>query len=188
MNSKNIPNLLTVLRIFLTIPIVMFLCQGEYTWAFYLLVIASFTDAIDGYLARAYHWHSRMGSALDPLADKVLMVSVFLVLTYLAQIPFWLLGMVILREIVLVTGTIILRYIMGPYDIEPIIVSKLNTCLQITLAFLLVFNLSYVWFPRTWIIFMMYAVFTTTLVSMLAYMWIWSRKLLGRGGITHERS
>ncbi len=180
MKREYIPNILTVFRILLTAPIVYALLTHHYTWAFYVLLVAGITDSIDGFLARHYHWSSRLGSALDPLADKILMVSVFLTLAYLEQVPLWFLGMVILREIVLVTGTIILRLVAGPYEIHPIWISKVNTFLQIVLTFLLCFNLSYPVIAANWLSYLMYLVFTTTLISMLAYMWIWSGQILGR--------
>jgi cardiolipin synthase len=178
MKSENIPNLLTIMRLLLTVPIVYFLFERRFEPAFYLLLLAGLSDGVDGYLARAYHWHSRLGSLLDPLADKMLMLGVFTMLTYLHQVPVWLLSIVILREVVLMSGTVVLHCVVGPYDIEPIIISKVNTFLQIILTFLLIFNLSYHFVPVAWVNGLMYVVFTTTLVSMLAYMWIWSRRLL----------
>jgi len=180
MRRNDIPNILTIIRMLLVIPIVYGLLTQHEELAFYILVIAAFTDSIDGYIARQFHWSSRLGSVLDPLADKILMVSVFGVLSYLGEVPFWLLSMVVLREIVLISGTVILHLIIGPYEIHPIKISKLNTFLQILLTFLLVFNKSFAVIPTIWIALLMYVVFVTTLVSMLAYMWTWTGKIFGR--------
>ena len=180
MKRENIPNILTILRMLLAIPIVYSLLIPHYELAFYLLIIAAVTDSIDGYIARQFQWSSRLGSMLDPLADKILMVSVFIVLAYVGEVPMWLLSMVLLREMVLITGTIVLHLAIGPYQIHPIIISKVNTFLQIFLTFILVFNKGFAMMPIIWVQGLMCLVFATTFASMLAYIWIWTGKILGR--------
>jgi cardiolipin synthase len=176
MRPEYIPNIITIVRLILVGPIVFGLLTRHYHMAFWLFVIAGLTDAIDGYLARRFKWISRWGAMVDPLADKLLMVSTFLTLGYLGIFPLWLLIMVVIRELVIVIGGVVYHFWIGAYDFVPTRISKLNTCLQIILIIGLMFNLSYAIIPMKLINSMMLMVFVTSLVSLIDYIWVWGRR------------
>ncbi len=126
----NIPNLITILRIILAPVLVICLIQGFYFKALIVFVIASLTDALDGFLARVLHQKSILGAYLDPLADKALIAGSFITLSITAVIPAWLTVIVISRDLVIMIGICILTLMSVPFEIKPAIVSKLTTILQ----------------------------------------------------------
>lgn len=176
MRREYIPNIITVLRLALVGPIVISLLTHHNQAAFWLFVVAGLTDAIDGYLARRFRWISRWGAMVDPLADKFLMVSTFLVLGYLSIFPLWLLLMLVVRELVIVSGGVVYHFWIGAYEFIPTRISKLNTCLQIILIICLMFNLSYALIPAEWLEYLMLMVFATSLVSLINYIVVWGRR------------
>ena len=130
----NIPNLITLGRI-IAVPIIFYLLiSGEAQAAFLIFVAAGISDAVDGYLAKRYHWQTELGAYLDPLADKLLIVSIYIALAVRLELPLWLTVAVVSRDI-LIVAAVMLAWLMGhPVRIAPLIVSKLNTAAQILLA------------------------------------------------------
>lgn len=128
-----IPNLLTVLRIAATPVLIMLLKYGMFPEALLLFVLAGVSDGLDGYIAKRFHYQTRLGAILDPVADKVLLVSCFVMLTIMGHIPFWLLIVVVFRDIVIVGGYLLLVIVEGAVKMSPSRVSKLNTVFQICL-------------------------------------------------------
>ncbi|HON57933.1 MAG TPA: CDP-diacylglycerol--glycerol-3-phosphate 3-phosphatidyltransferase [Smithella sp.] len=133
--AMNIPNLLTLLRIILVPVIVIFLMQDEYLKALIVFSLAGLTDALDGALARLLNAQSELGSFLDPLADKVLLVTTFVSLSIFGLIPSWLTVIVISRDFIILLGIIILTMMSVKYEIKPLFVSKITTTLQILTVF-----------------------------------------------------
>ncbi len=167
---RHIPNLLCVCRIFLVLPLLMLMLSGEYLWAFVVFATAGITDGLDGFLARRFNWRSQLGAILDPIADKFLMVSVFLVLAATGLVPVWLALLVIGRDLLIVTGVVCYRMLVGPVLVDASMMSKFNTVTQ--LAFVLVV-LAHAGFgaPRElWVTFLGAIVTATTLISGLDYM------------------
>ncbi len=187
MNPAYIPNIITVFRLLLVGPIVIGLLMGNYRLAFFLFLFAGLTDAIDGYLARRFQWISRWGSMVDPLADKLLMVSSYLALTYLSILPVWLLAIVLTRDVVIVTGGMCYHFLIGRYDFKPSLISKANTCLQIILVMVVLAKYSYGFFNGLWIDILIYGVLFTTAMSMIHYIWVWGWRAFSRKGDPHER-
>ena len=140
MNRRDIPNLITVLRILMVPPFVWLLLAGRHFEALVLFFIAGLSDGLDGFLAKRYGWTSRLGGLLDPLADKLLLVSGFIALGYQGLLPVYLVGLVLLRDLVIVSGAIAYHYRVAPLDADPSWVSKVNTVLQIALVLLVIFN------------------------------------------------
>lgn len=138
MSPKDLPNLISILRIILVLPVVWALLSGQFTFALILFAVAGFSDALDGFLAKHYHWESRLGSILDPLADKLLLVASFATLTWLNLIPVWLFWLVIGRDILIVTGGLAYHYLLGQFQLLPTWSSKINTALQIVLVLLVI--------------------------------------------------
>lgn len=129
-----IPNALTFLRILLVIPFAGALLEGNYRLSLLIFAAAAVTDALDGFLARYFHWRSRLGAVADPLADKALLISAYLVLTYSGILPLWLFALVLGRDLVIVAGGLIYHYGVGRFEMEPSIPGKINTFIQVLVA------------------------------------------------------
>lgn len=134
---RQVPNLVTVLRILLVGPAAWMLWHDQVWYALALIAAAGVSDAIDGELARRFNWRTRFGAIADPTADKLLVVVVFTVMALKGHLPFWLLAIVITRDVVIVSGALTYRRLFGHLDIEPMVLSKINTGLQVVLLILL---------------------------------------------------
>lgn len=110
--------------------------NGQFGLALILFAVAGVSDALDGFLAKTYHWESRLGSILDPIADKLLLVASFTTLAWLGLLPMWLLWLVIGRDLVIVLGGLAYHYCVGKFELLPLWSSKINTFLQIALVLL----------------------------------------------------
>ena len=131
----NIPNFITLGRI-ISVPIIFWLLlSGQSKIAFIVFVCAGISDAVDGYLAKRFDWRTELGSYLDPLADKLLIVSIFIALGVRNELPLWLVIAVVSRDI-LIVAAVLLAWLLEhqPVRIKPLAVSKLNTLMQILLA------------------------------------------------------
>ncbi len=142
MNPKYIPNAICIVRIILVAPIVWSLLEGRYGLALGLILIAGLSDALDGFLARRFDWRTRLGGLLDPAADKLLMFSAYVTLAVIGWVPFWFSAIVVGRDIIIITGTIVYQLRVAPIHGEPTGVSKLNTFLQILFVLL---TISHAW-------------------------------------------
>jgi cardiolipin synthase len=132
----NLPNILTLIRILLVPFFVYALIYGHGRWALVVFITAGLTDALDGAIARMCNQQTTLGRYLDPLADKLLLTSAFVALAVLARIPFWVLLIVVSRDIILLVGTVVTMHItQGDYDITPSLLGKVTTFFQ--LAFVL---------------------------------------------------
>jgi cardiolipin synthase len=129
-----IPNLITFLRFFLVPGVVYALLSGEVEWALAGFLVAGVSDGVDGYIARRYNQRSELGAYLDPMADKLLLVSVFVVLGLMGELPLWLVVAAVTRD-ALIVGAVLLSTIMAhPVQVKPLMVSKANTAVQIVVA------------------------------------------------------
>jgi len=127
----NIPNLISLVRLLL-VPLTVWLILSEaYVSAFVTFLVAGISDGIDGYLARRFDWRTRLGSYLDPLADKTLVVSVFVTLGFLKLIPAWLVITVVSRDVLIIGAVLLSRLMDHPIRVTPLMVSKVNTVAQI---------------------------------------------------------
>jgi cardiolipin synthase len=131
----NIPNFLTVLRIVLVPIIVILLIQGQFTKALVCFIIAGVTDGLDGMLARVLNQMTVVGAYLDPLADKVLVISMYATLAVIGVIPGWLAVIVISRDFIILGGILVLTLMSVNMEIKPSLVSKINTMLQLATIF-----------------------------------------------------
>jgi cardiolipin synthase len=135
----NIPNFITLLRIILVPVVVILLIQGSFLKALAVFIIASISDAVDGFLARVMHQQTVVGAYLDPIADKALLVSTFVTLSILHVIPAWLAVIVISRDFIILLGISVLFVMSVSVEIRPALVSKITTFLQATTVFLALF-------------------------------------------------
>ncbi len=130
----NIPNFITLGRI-ISVPVIFWLLlTGEAKIAFFVFVCAGISDAVDGWLAKRYGWGTELGSYLDPLADKLLIVSIFIALGVRNALPLWLVIAVVSRDILIVAAVLLAWLLDQPVRIKPLTVSKINTAVQILLA------------------------------------------------------
>jgi len=174
LRASNIPNLICLARIVLVIPIIRSLSQEQFLLSLLLIVIAGVSDILDGYLAKRNNWRSYLGSVLDPAADKILLVSLFLTLQSMGLIPLWLTLTVIMRDCMIIFGLSLYRYFVGVPQPKPTSISKLNTLLQLTFIVLVILAQG-VQFPFA-ILSMICGslVFVTSILSGLDYWIIWS--------------
>jgi len=130
----NIPNIITIGRL-LAVPVTIWLIlEGNYLAAFWLFVAAGVSDALDGYLAKRFDWETELGAYLDPLADKALLVSIYVTLGIEGQIADWLVIMVVFRDALIIGGAILFHTITQSLSMQPLFISKVNTVAQIVLA------------------------------------------------------
>jgi cardiolipin synthase (CMP-forming) len=178
---RDIPNIISFLRLLAVIPVVLFLLEREFGWALALFIAAGASDGLDGFLARQFGWRSRLGGILDPLADKILLVACFLVLGGMGLIPVWLVVAVIFRDLLIVGGATVYNYGVEELEAAPILTSKLNTLLQIALVLAVITDAGPLPLPDWLIDALIWGCLATVLVSGTQYVWIWSRKAMQKG-------
>lgn len=181
MKPRDIPNLLTFLRFLVTVPVVYLLLTREFSGALLLFAVAGVSDGLDGYLAKRFRWESRLGSILDPLADKALLVSAFVSLGWLGVLPIWLVAAVILRDLVIVVGALYYHFQVEPVVAAPSLISKLNTLVQILLVILVVCDAGPWPLPDLLIEGLIWGALATTVLSGLDYVVVWYRRARMRG-------
>jgi cardiolipin synthase len=129
-----LPNLITIARLFMVPLLVVMIGQGNWTIAFALFVVAGVSDAVDGFIARRFDMRSEFGAYIDPLADKALLVSIYVTLAIVGVLPSWIAVVVVSRDIMIVAALLISWLMARPMGIQPLAISKLNTAVQIAFA------------------------------------------------------
>jgi cardiolipin synthase (CMP-forming) len=167
---RHLPNIICLCRIALIWPIVDSLLGGAYDRTLLLFSVAALSDGLDGWLAKRYGWTSRLGMWLDPTADKLLLVSMFLVLTWQGQIPRYLAVSAVSRDVMIGLGAVAFRLIAGPVRGRPILSSKINTVLQIIFIVLVVTHAAWAQPPGTVLQAMALLIFLTVLYSGISYL------------------
>ena len=173
----NLPNLITLARI-LSVPVVVWaIAANQMLLAFVLFLAAGVSDAVDGFLAKRFNMQSELGAYLDPLADKVLIVSIYIALGVTDAVPRWLVILVVSRDLMIV-GAVMLSWLLDrPIAVKPLLVSKLNTVAQIVFAGLVLGSLG-MGFEAGWLtVGMMALVASLTLLSVAAYVREWVRHM-----------
>ena len=127
---RNLPNLITLSRLALVPLMAWYAARGVYAVALPVFLVAALSDFADGYIARRFKVTSRVGAALDPIADKLNMVVATLVLAYQSLLPLWLAAAIIGRDVIIVAGVLAYRRLPGPLEIKPTRLSKPNIALQ----------------------------------------------------------
>jgi cardiolipin synthase len=173
----SIPNLITLARILLVPVVVWAMASGQMRIAFLLFAAAAVSDGVDGFLAKRFGWKTELGAYLDPLADKVLIVSIYVTLGITAVIPLWIIILVVSRDIMIV-GAILLSWLVGrPVKIKPHMVSKLNTAAQILFAALVLASHGYNFDAEPVLTLVMALVAVLTLLSVGLYLAEWIRHM-----------
>jgi cardiolipin synthase len=174
-----IPNLITVLRLILVPLVILAISDGRWLTAFLLFVVAGLSDAADGAIARRFNMRTEFGAYLDPLADKALLVSIYIAMSIVEALPRWLAITVVSRDLMIVAAIILSRLMDRPMEIRPLLVSKVNTAVQIAFAAGILavkaFSLEAGWLVTGG----MAAVAALTVVSAAAYLARWLRHMAG---------
>jgi len=173
----NIPNTLTLGRILLVPLLVWLIIDQEMFAAFLVFLLAGLSDAADGFLAKRFGWHTELGAYLDPIADKALLVTIYVTLGLSGHLPVWLVIAVVSRDI-LIVGAVLLAWMMSrPITVKPLLVSKVNTCLQIALAGVVLGRLGLGLGLDNLVWLLIWMTGTFTIISAGAYFWAWLRHM-----------
>jgi len=173
----NIPNSISLLRICLVPLAVWLIISGKFQAAFIVFVIAGLSDAADGYIAKRFGMKTVLGSYLDPLADKLLLVSIYITLGTLGEIPSWLVILIVSRDILIISGFVLSWMLDHPFAIDPALISKANTALQIILAAVVLGAMGFEIDFRVMRIFLIYLTGALTLMSASFYLLSWLRHM-----------
>lgn len=173
----SIPNLITLARILLVPVVVWAIASNHMLFAFLLFAAAGVSDAVDGFLAKRFGMTSELGRYLDPLADKVLIVAIYVSLGIADALPRWLVILVVSRDLLIVGGVIFSWLIDKPVSVKPHPVSKLNTAVQLVLVALVLAALGFGFDPGLWLTVTMVAVAALTLASVAVYLREWVRHM-----------
>lgn len=172
----NPANMITLARLVLVPVIVVLMVNDSMLAAFWLFLVAGASDAVDGILAKRFGMETVLGSYLDPIADKALLVSAYVALSVGGHIAVWLTVLVVFRDIVIVGGAILFHTLTGRLEMQPLAVSKLNTGMQSALVLV---ALSAAAYAKEWqqaVDGLTYAVAFSTVVSGAAYLYVWGKR------------
>jgi cardiolipin synthase (CMP-forming) len=173
----SIPNIITLARIILVPVVVWAIASNQMEIAFAVFVVAGVSDAVDGFLAKRFNMTSELGALLDPLADKALLVSIFVALGIWGAVPRWIVILVVSRDFMIVAAVIVSWLFDKPVPMKPSMVSKLNTVAQVAFAALVLAALAFD-FPRhPYDLILMVFVTVFTLVSVSLYLVEWVRHM-----------
>ncbi|WP_340159769.1 CDP-alcohol phosphatidyltransferase family protein [uncultured Hoeflea sp.] len=174
-----LPNFITIARFIMVPLIILAMINDEMPTAFTLFLLAGVSDGLDGFIARHFDQKSELGAWLDPIADKFLLVSVFVMLGWLGALPEWLVIFTVSRDAMIV-GAVVLSSLLGkPVAMRPLLVSKANTLLQIVLLVLVLADLAGFAQLDGIVGWMIYAVAGLTIASASAYLVTWLRHMAG---------
>ena len=174
-----IPNYITIFRFILVPFIVMALLSGYVGAALIGFVIAGASDGIDGFIARRYNQGSELGAYLDPIADKLLLVSLFVVLGFVKELPVWLVVIVVSRDIFII-GAVLLGAVIGkPLEMHPLFVSKANTAFQIILVAVTLADIAFEFSLTGSRMVLVWIVALLTAASSTAYLMTWTKHMAG---------
>jgi cardiolipin synthase len=183
---RHLPNLITSIRIALVVPIAVALAQQRLLTALGLFGVAAASDALDGLLAKRFGWQSDLGGILDPLADKLLLATVYVMLAVLGSVPVWLAAAVIARDCIIVLGALGYRLLLGPVEARPSLISKLNTLCQVVFILTVIGAQQFAW-PSRWLLGLGALVFVTTCVSGVDYVLVYGRLAVARSRLRAAR-
>lgn len=174
-----IPNIITIARLVAVPALVLLLLDGDYAVAFFVFALAGLSDAVDGTIARYVPGQaSELGAYLDPIADKALLVSLFVTLGVTGAIPAWLVVLVVSRDLLIVGGVLLAWMLANPVPIAPSRLSKANTLAQILLVAAVLADLGLGWSPDAAVPLMVWTVAALTAGSAAAYLIGWARHMM----------
>ena len=169
----NLPNIISIVRIILVPVIIFSILRDRNGIALLFFLLAGLSDALDGFIARRFNLCTKLGAMLDPVADKLLIVSTVLVFFWLGRLPGWLMLAIVCRDLIIVGGTVAWFFRFGRVEMAPSLAGKLNTFLQIGLIFLVMVQASGLSRISSWLPLLFSLVFLSTLVSGMHYIIAW---------------
>jgi cardiolipin synthase len=172
-NASQLPNLLTFSRIALVPVLILVLRDRDYTAALLVFLLAGASDALDGWVAKRWRYTTRFGAILDPVADKFLLVSSYVMLMLLEHLPFWLVLTVVFRDLLIVGGYLVYTSVVGTAQMRPSRLSKFNTFAQILLVFAVLVHEAVGFDYEFMIDALVWLVFITTTASGVHYVVVW---------------
>jgi cardiolipin synthase len=173
----NLPNLITIARILMVPFVVWAIASRQMQIAFLLFLAAGVSDAVDGFLAKRFGMASELGAHLDPLADKTLIVSIYVSLGITEAIPRWIVIFVVSRDILIIGGVMLAWFLGRPMTVKPLLVSKLNTAAQIVFATLVLASLAFGFDAEIAQAGLLWLVAALTLISVGFYVREWWRHM-----------
>jgi len=173
----SIPNIITLGRILLVPVIVWAIASNQMAFAFAVFIVAGVSDAVDGFLAKRFNMASELGALLDPIADKALLVSIYIALGTWGAVPRWIVILVVSRDIMIVAAVIVSWLVGKPIPMKPLMVSKLNTVAQVAFAALVLGSLGFGFNPTPYDHILMGFVTVFTLASVSLYLVEWVRHM-----------
>jgi cardiolipin synthase (CMP-forming) len=174
----NLPNWISLGRLLLVPLAISLILDGNYWGAFWVFVVAGVSDALDGFIAKRFDWRTRLGALLDPLADKVLLVSVYVTLGIAGQLWTWLVVLVVFRDVMIIGGFLLVQALaVMPKPLQPLLISKVNTGVQVALVGYVLARRGFDAEPGPIDVVLGVAVASTTVLSGLTYLLRWARIL-----------
>ena len=175
----SLPNLVSLARL-CAVPLAIWLMiSGSFAACLWVMLAAGVSDAIDGYLAKRFNARTEFGAFLDPLADKALLVSAYVTLGYLGHLPLWLVVLVVFRDAMILAGAFVVQAMTQTFKSRPIVVSKINTGLQVALAIAVLIRLGLGFDLGVLVDILVWLTAATTVISGFTYLAIWTRRLGG---------
>ena len=173
----SIPNLITLGRVILVPVVFWLLLTGELQAAFLVFVVAGISDAVDGFLAKRFNWETELGAYLDPIADKLLIVCIFIALGVTARLPSWLVITVVSRDVLIVIAVVLSWLLNHPTPMKPLAISKMNTVAQIVLAGTVLADEAFDLKLKGPVQLLTLLAAATTISSLVAYLRVWLRHM-----------
>lgn len=178
---RHLPNLICLLRIALVWPLWHSLLAADYATTLWVFVVAAISDGADGFLAKRFGWTSSLGRVLDPVADKLLLVALFLLATWLGLVPRWLTVMAVARDVMIGVGALFFIALWGPLHGRPMLISKINTLMQLLYLLAVILQAGFGLPPPEMVGAMAWVTGVTVLLSGLAYLREFAARALRAG-------
>ncbi|QND52558.1 CDP-alcohol phosphatidyltransferase family protein [Phyllobacterium sp. 628] len=174
-----VPNYITIFR-FILVPFIVMALLSNYVGAALIgFIVAGVSDGVDGYIARRYDQRSELGAYLDPIADKLLLVTLFVVLGFLKELPVWLVVIVVSRDILIIGAVLLSTVMANPVEMRPLLVSKANTALQILLVVFTLADMRFEFSFGDGRMILVWVVALLTAASATAYLLAWTKHMAG---------
>lgn len=173
---RHLPNLICLFRLALVWPVAAAVAAGNFLLALVLFVVAAASDGLDGYLAKRFNWTSELGKFLDPMADKLLLMTLFIESAWLALVPWWITAAAVARDVLIGLGALVFRMWFGPLQGRPTLISKINTGAQLLYLTGVMFNAAVGFPPREILDALALITFVTIVLSGCQYLAIFTRR------------
>lgn len=173
----SLPNFITITRLVLTPAVIAMVAEERWKAAFLIFVVAGVSDALDGWLARTFSLQSELGAVLDPLADKALIISIYVSLAISGHAPIWLAILIVSRDMLIVGGVAVARFLSRPMEVRPHVASKMTTAAQLMLAALILAGEAYGLRLEALETILIGSVTALTIASASVYLWLWVRHM-----------